>query len=245
MDLFLKIIFVLLILFSILIFLASCIVTLSDGQGFFIFFISLPIIATLLSAGTFLGKRIDIKNSSSIRFSLLPKLLAAFIFLFFLFSLIPGLRILPDVFMNVVERSFVAVSGKSPRIFFEERASLPNKLRKEMTQKRKINFSDLELTFAWDKVCIFGPYTNNKKAKSVLNLDWKIEEHSEVHFSDSVNALVFLYQDNVNKAVDLNRGIADFKNLDLCLSRETAHFEVKFDKNGLRYLELITKHKEF
>jgi hypothetical protein len=88
------------------------------------------------------------------------------------------------------------------------------------------------------RVCIFGPYTNNEKAQSVLHMNWNIEERSEIHFSDSVNALVFLYQGSVNQVVDLKRGIADFKDLDICLSRNQANFELRTDANGLKILVL-------
>mgnify|MGYP001405756559 CR=1 FL=1 len=69
-------------------------------------------------------------------------------------------------------------------------------------------------------------------------MNWNIEERSEIHFSDSVNALVFLYQESVNQVVDLKRGITDFNDLDICLSRNQANFELRTDANGLRMLTL-------
>ena len=69
-------------------------------------------------------------------------------------------------------------------------------------------------------------------------MNWNIEERSEIHFSDSVNALVFLYQGSVNQVVDLKRGIADFKDLDICLPRNQANFELRTDANGLTILML-------
>lgn len=87
-------------------------------------------------------------------------------------------------------------------------------------------------------VCIFGPYTNNEKVKSVLNMNWNIEERSQIHVSDSVNALVFLYQGSVNQVVDLKRGITDFTDLDMCLSRNQANFKIRTDASGRRILTL-------
>lgn len=124
--------------------------------------------------------------------------------------------------------------------FFKERASFPTKLSAQLKKENQktIIFSDLDVTFAWDKVCILGPYTNKAKAKSVLNMNWNIEERSQIHVSDSVNALVFLYQGSVNQVIDLKRGIADFQDLDMCLNRNQANFEIRTDPNGLRILTL-------
>jgi hypothetical protein len=99
-----------------------------------------------------------------------------------------------------------------------------------------VSFATLGVTFAWDRVCVFGPYTDRAKAASVLQLDWNIEERSQIAMSDSVNALVFLYQGKVNQVVDLKRGIADFKALDRCFAREHTTFRVEVDADGRKIL---------
>jgi len=96
---------------------------------------------------------------------------------------------------------FEAASGKTPYAYFKERRSFGRLLEKQLEKSgiNEIDFATIGATFARDSICIFGPYTKNEKAKSVLGSDWKIEEQSEIHFSDSVNARVFLFEGKVNK----------------------------------------------
>jgi hypothetical protein len=171
----------------------------------------------------------------------LPKGFSIFLVIFFASAFIPGLQKLPEAWMTLTGKTFTWVTGKTPYAFFRERASFPKKLAEKLKDKQEVVFSELGVTFAWDKVCIFGPYTNNEKAMSVTGLTWSIEERSEISFSDSVNALVFLYQGSVNHVVDLKRGIADFKELDLCISRDKARFAAETNANGATVLRLLTE----
>ncbi len=227
-------------LLTLLIFLASCVITLTDGQGALVFVLSIPTMSTLLFCALLLSRRIKASTHSTWRMDYFPKIVSALLMAFFISLLVPGLQKLPDTFMDLVGTTFTYATGATPYAFFKERASFPNKLSAQLkTENQKaIIFADLGVTFAWDRVCIFGPYTNNEKAQSVLHMNWNIEERSEIHFSDSVNALVFLYQGSVNQVVDLKRGIADFKDLDICLTRNQANFELRTDANGLTILIL-------
>lgn len=227
-------------LLTLLIFLASCVITLTDGQGALVFVFSIPAMSILLFCALMLSRRIKASPHSTWRMDYLPKIVSALLMAFFMSLLVPGLRKLPDTFMDLVGTTFTYATGATPYAFFKERASFPNKLSVQLQKENQkaIIFSDLDVTFAWDRVCIFGPYTNNAKARSVLHMNWNIEERSEIHFSDSVNALVFSYQGRVNQVVDLKRGIADFKDLDICLSRNQANFEHRTDANGLTILML-------
>lgn len=224
----------LLTLISVIIFLASCLITLSDGQGALVFTVSLPIISLLLFSAILIARKS--KNRFGFRGSLIPIFFSFFLSIFFIFAFIPGLRQIPDSFLGFVGQTFTLVVGKTPASFFKDRASFSNKLNDALQSRRDIQFNNLDVTFAWDRVCIFGPYTNNSQAKSVLKIDWNIEERSQIHDSDSINALVFLFQGSVNQVVDLTRGIADFKNVDTCFSREEAHFKVEIDRNGRKLL---------
>lgn len=225
-------------IFAIFIFIGSCVITLSDAQGALVFIFSIPVIVVLLFFAVLLSRKLNLNKKSVLRVDYFPKGFICFLILFFLFSFIPVLRKAPDAFMEYVGKTFTLITGKTPYSFFKDRSSFPSKLGAALKVQNKIDFSVLDVTFAWDKVCIFGPYTNNEKAKSVLNFAWNIEERSEIHFSDSINALVFLYQGSVNQVVDLKRSIVDFRNLDICLSREGTHFELEADPNGLKYLKL-------
>lgn len=228
-------------LMAVLIFLAACVITISDGQGVLVFIFSIPAMAILLFFAILLSRKMEIKKGSIFRVDYVPLFFVGFLILFFVFAFIPGLRSLPDSFLGLVGKTFTYAVGKTPYAFFKDRASFPNKLAGALNVKTDINFSDLDVSFAWDKVCIFGPYTNSQQAKQVLNLDWNIEERSQIHNSDSINALVFLYQGSVNQVVDLKRGVADFKNVDICLSRERANFEVEVDPNKFKILKLVIR----
>ena len=230
----------LLTLLMLVIFLASCVITLTDGQGALVFVVSIPAMSILLLCALMLGRKLTAHNHSTWRIDYFPKIVSAFLIVFFISSFIPALRTLPDAVTNLVGTTFTYATGTSPYAFFKERASFSTKLSAQLQKEnpKTIIFSDLDVTFAWDRVCMFGPYTNNAKAKSVLNMNWNIEERSQIHVSDSVNALVFLYQGSVNQVIDLKRGIADFQDLDMCLNRNQANFEIRTDANGLRILTL-------
>lgn len=230
----------LLTLLTVIIFLASCVIALTDGQGALVFVVSIPAMLILLLCALLFSRKLRAINHSTWRIDYFPKFVSVLLIAFFTFLFIPGLKKLPDSFMNLVETTFTHATGMTPYTFFKERASFSNKLSAQLKKEthKTVIFSDLDVTFAWDTVCIFGPYTNNEKAKSVLNMNWNIEERSEIHFSDSVNALVFLYQERVNQVVDLKRGIADFTDLDMCLNRNQANFEPGTDASGRRILTL-------
>lgn len=226
-------------LITLIVFLASCVIALTDGQGALVFIVSIPAMAALLFCASWLSQKIKMTQDSMWRFDYVPKVCAAFLTLFFISSFVPVLREVPDAFMKVVGKTFTYATGKTPYVFFKDRASFPNRLSNELEEEKEIILSNLDVTFAWDRICIFGPYTNNEKAKSVLHLNWNIEERSHIHFSDSINALVFLFQGNVNHVVDLKRNIVDFKDIDICLDRNQANFEIATDASGLRTLRRI------
>lgn len=249
MDKLLSVSVLVLTLLTLLIFLASCVITLTDGQGALVFVFSIPAMSILLFCALMFSRKIEASTHSTWRIDYFPKIVSALLIAFFISLLVPGLRKLPDTFMNLVGTTFTYATGRTPYAFFKERASFPTKLSAQLQKgnQKTILFADLDVTFAWDTVCIFGPYTSNEKAQSVLHMNWNIEERSEIHFSDSVNALVFLYQGSVNHVVDLKRGIADFTDLDMCLSRNQANFELRTNANGHRILTLensdLSKHQ--
>ncbi len=217
---------------ALMLFIFSCVVMLTDGQGALIFIFTLPITIALLVLSAVMLKKVDTNHPFLASLQLVPKIASGCLAAFFVFSFIPGLQHLSGFFLKGVETTFTYITGKTPRVFFQDRASFPTKLSEALKDHKTVSLSELDVTFAWDKFCVLGPYTDNQKAKSILGLDWNIEDHSEIHFSDSINAVVFFYEGRVNKVVDLKRGIADFKNLDTCFAREKTNFEVMSDTNG-------------
>lgn len=218
--------FALLQILTLLIFLFSCIVTVSDGQGALIFIVTIPAMILLLISSWFAARAIGESEKFSFRLEIVPQIFAVLLLLFFTASFVPGLNKIPESFLGLVNTSFEAVTGKTPYTYIRERNSFANLLSRdiERTRDKYIDFSILDVTFAWDKVCIFGPYTSNAKAKSILNLNWNIEEQSKVSQDDSINALVFLFEGEVSGVVDLKRSIVDFKDLNLCFDRTQTSF---------------------
>lgn len=235
--------FILLLVSAFLAFLFSCVVTMSDGQGALIFIFTLPLITLLLGGALLLARSIDKNKKLGFSFQLLPKVSLFFLLLFIVLSFIPILNFAPQTFLKYVGISFESITGKTPYLYFRERNSFPSHLSKSLSSPaiKEIDFSSLGVSFAWDKLCIFGPYTDNAKARRVINLDWNIEDRSEIHYSDSINALVFLFEGKVNQVVDLKRGIADFSKLDFCVDRNQTLFSMSLDGNGRKLLS----HKKY
>ena len=223
------IIFFVLQIAAFIVFLFSCVVTLSDAQGALIFIFSLPVIALLLSLSWAIARKMG--NGGSLE--RWPKLSASSLVLFFVFSWIPGLNVVPDAFLDLVGKSFQLALGKTPYVYFKERNSFAQLLDRELgKQPNRVDLGLLGVSFAWDHVCVFGPYTNNAQAREVLHIDWNIEERSEIGHSDSINSLVFLFEGKVSTVIDLRRAIADFKSVDRCWDRRQAAFQVTRNPNN-------------
>lgn len=225
----------------VVLFIGSCLIALTDGQGAIVFVFSIPAIALLLFFSWIVANNLINVFAVDRRLLLMPKILSLSIALFILFSFLPFLRPIPETFMEILGKTFKYFVGKTPYQYARERSSLPNVLNRKIAkmENRVLNFSDLDVTYAWDKMCILGPYTDNQRAKTVLGIDWNIEDRSEIKYSDAINSLVFLYQGKVNHVVDLKRGIIDFKNLDLCIERERSQFEMSIDRNSRKILSLV------
>ena len=233
--------FALLLTSTVLLFLFSCLVTLTDGQGALIFIFSIPAMALLLLSALVLGRNITKTQNLGFKLDAIPKVFATFLIVFFVTAFIPVLNKAPQAFLGLLGKTFESMTGKSPYQYARDRKSLPNLLSQRLSDQntKQIAFSELGVTFAWDKVCIFPPYTDKNKAKAILNLDWNIEERSEIQHSDSINALVFLYQGKVNTVVDLKRSIADFKDANLCLERDQANFQIDSAASGAKVLSSV------
>lgn len=117
---------------AIMVFIISCAITLSDGQGALVFIFTIPLMTVLL----FIAVRIIGEKklgSSFIRLDFFPKLVAGFLILFFISSFIPTARVFPDFIMKTVEKMFVVATGKTPYVFFKDRSSLASRLKKIVT----------------------------------------------------------------------------------------------------------------
>lgn len=219
-------------------FLFSCVVTLTDAQGAFIFILSIPAMVVALVVAWAAGRAV-----SPPRFYVrAPKILTISLVFFFVMAPVPILNIIPSAFLQAVGAAFETATGKTPHAYFADKKAFDTLLVRALTDPaaaHHVDFSVLDVIFAWDRVCVFGPYTNNAQARTVLKIDFNIEDRSTIAQSDSVNALVFLYDGRVNKVVDLKRDVADFAALDTCYARDKTVFTVTRDPNGRTVLKHI------
>jgi hypothetical protein len=75
----------------------------------------------------------------------------------------------------------------------------------------------------WDRVCIFGPYTDNSEAKMTLGFEWDIEARTDIRTSDGINVLAFVKDSSVLDYVEHPRSKGDFAQLrGKCLDRDHA-----------------------
>ena len=75
-----------------------------------------------------------------------------------------------------------------------------------------VNLADV-LPGDWDKVCILGPYSDNKATKETIGFHWDIESQSSIESNDRIALLLFLKDHTVVKSVEHARRDGDFTNL--------------------------------
>ena len=78
--------------------------------------------------------------------------------------------------------------------------------------------------FAWDRVCVVGPYSDAKATGALLGFDWDSDAHSAIRSSDTIVLLVFAKQQMVVGAVDYGRELAPWAGK--CYPRSRAVFSV-------------------
>jgi len=75
----------------------------------------------------------------------------------------------------------------------------------------------------WERVCIFGPYSNNAMARKVLGFAWDMEANTSIALSDGINILVFVKGSSVVAYTEHSRRLGDFWRLSgRCFNRDRA-----------------------
>lgn len=78
---------------------------------------------------------------------------------------------------------------------------------------------------SWEKVCILGPYSNNKVAEEVLGFSWDVEARTSILLNEGISLLLFVRGKEVVESKEHPRGDGDFSNLTRkCFARENAIF---------------------
>ena len=78
--------------------------------------------------------------------------------------------------------------------------------------------------FAWDRVCVVGPYSDAKATGALLGFAWDSDAHSAIRSSDTIVLLVFANKEMVVGAVDYGRELAPWAGK--CYPRTKATFSV-------------------
>jgi len=77
----------------------------------------------------------------------------------------------------------------------------------------------------WERVCILGPYSDNRAAADALGFHWPVEDRSSIAQSDGVSLLLFVRGNEVLAAVEHPRSNGDFAELSgRCFPRAQAQF---------------------
>ena len=83
--------------------------------------------------------------------------------------------------------------------------------------------------FAWDRVCIFGPYTSDAEVDRISGIPGAAAHAFDIRENDGIDALLFTTGRQVVASVAHGRRGADFgpEVVDRCYSREQAVFSVR------------------
>lgn len=77
----------------------------------------------------------------------------------------------------------------------------------------------------WEKVCILGPFSDNKAVATTLGFDWPEISKSSIETDKDIALLLFVNGNKVVEFVDHPRRDGDFTNLSRqCYSRQRAIF---------------------
>jgi hypothetical protein len=83
--------------------------------------------------------------------------------------------------------------------------------------------------FAWDKVCILGPYTPDDRVDSLTGIQGAAEQAPDIRSNDGINVLMFVRDARIAASVAHPRNQEDFgpEVVGKCYSREQANFSVR------------------
>ncbi len=83
----------------------------------------------------------------------------------------------------------------------------------------------------WDRVCILGPYSDNRAARNILGFDWDVKAASNIGSNDGITLLVFVQGKRVLQHAEHQRSRGDFSSAGgQCYPRQVAQFVRKPDQ---------------
>lgn len=222
---------------GIVLFLLSCFSAASDAQGAILFLFTTPIITVSIVAGAAFAWRAEKQGARAGR-GLWWGGTASFIFfvLFIVAALVPALRSFPESVIGAVAWGYERLSGESPYAATHRGLNVLELMRADLIAQRgkRIDLGRLNTRNRWDRVCIFGPGTDDAAALRVLQVkDWSVEKTSAINLSGDISLLVFVEGDVVVHQVEMPRREADFAASGMrCFARESAVFVREEDRGG-------------
>ena len=83
--------------------------------------------------------------------------------------------------------------------------------------------------FEWDKVCIFGPYTEDARIDTVTGISGAAKRAHDIRSNDGINVVMFIDNDRIVRAVSVRRDLGDFgpELVSRCYLKDEAVFFVR------------------
>jgi hypothetical protein len=83
--------------------------------------------------------------------------------------------------------------------------------------------------FAWERACIFGPYTSDKDIDALTGISGAATRAFDIRSNDGIDVLMFVHEGQIAASVAHQRSQGDFSPevVGKCYSREQAVFAVR------------------
>lgn len=214
----------------------SIFATVTDAQGMFVFFFTLPVMVFAL-VGCYL------LTDSGSRLRLVTKIIALLIASFFVCAPIPKVnKIYPGILFAATTKIFTSITGKTPYAWSKERQNLEILLDKFLAGEPgpEIDFARFQPPRSWDTLCTFPPYTDNNAAKKLHRQEWDIELYAPgIATSDSISVVALLDGKGSSYIQAYPRGKLDFAGLGArCFPKAKAKFNLVITPDNRRTLRL-------
>jgi hypothetical protein len=94
----------------------------------------------------------------------------------------------------------------------------------ELSGRKEVNLADA-VPGLWAKVCVLGPYSDNRRARDVLGFDWNVETKTSIQTNEGISLLLFVRGADVLTHIEHPRSGGDFTNLSgRCFLRKQFRF---------------------
>jgi hypothetical protein len=210
-----------LILIALISFLGSVILISADGQGAFVFIVTIPVIFLSLLVSRYFIKKL--KPALSFKFlNFLNYSVVFLISVFFIDAFIIPKQPISDFMIRQSANGFGLVMGMRPYFYFNQNRKTINALEKHFESiGDELTAQDLDIGKDWSRICFLKPYSTEEEAAKVLGYYAATMERTQTKYSDSYVALVFLSPEYTLDVLDISRGKLDFIDLaSQCIAKE-------------------------